>query len=326
MGHMQNAWRYMLFLLVGIGIGLAAFIVTPHAIDQDGDAECLKKYPLTNNDIGCNEYEESLVSLKALDTAFEEVGQSYITSGKAKRISVWVRDLDSRLWAASNEFERYAPASLMKLPLMIAYYKLAEVQPEILNAKLVYKHSEVLNDSLQNFRPAQPLVEGQEYSVQELIEHMMAESDNNAAAMLLSRVDTSLINNTLVELGVRIPRDENVYDFVTAKSYANIFRILYNASYLNREYSEKALELMANSSFKGIAESLPKETSVSHKFGEREVVNTATGLVDSRELHDCGIIYKNGKPYSLCIMTEGKNFDDLLSIIKDISRLTYEKI
>jgi beta-lactamase class A len=253
----------------------------------------------------------------------------YIKEGKATRISVWVRDLESKQWAASNENDRYAPASLLKMPLMIAYFKLAEIQPTLLTTQLVYTPSPLLNDSSQDFAPAKTLVEGQSYTVEQLIENMIINSDNNAAAMLLAHIDPDIFNNTLIDLGIKIPSkmgsDGGGYDFVTVKSYANIFRTLYSASYLTRDYSEQALELMASSSFKGIAEPLPAGTLVAHKFGEREVDNQ-DGTSQKRELHDCGIIYKGERPYSLCIMTEGKDFAQLLSIIKDISTIAYTNL
>lgn len=240
-------------------------------------------------------------------------------------MSVWVRDQKTFQWAASNEYERYAPASLLKLPLMVAYFKIAEIQPSILDAQVIYTRSTELNDSTQDFAPPKTLVEGQSYAVSQLIEYMMVYSDNNAAAALLGRLDPALFENTLVELGIKVPGSASNYDFVTVKTYGNIFRVLYNASYLNRTYSEKALEIMASSSFKGIAEPLPLDTVVAHKFGEREV-NTPDGKLVTREFHDCGLIYKGARTYSLCIMTEGKDFAALSGIVKDISKLVYEKL
>lgn len=51
----------------------------------------------------------------------------------AQNISVYFRDLISGQWTGVNEDEEYIPASLVKVPLMMAYYKYAETNPEILN-------------------------------------------------------------------------------------------------------------------------------------------------------------------------------------------------
>jgi beta-lactamase class A len=238
---------------------------------------------------------------------------------------VWVRDLKSGQWAATNENDRYAPASLLKLPLMVAYYKVAEIEPNILDTQLVYTTSPNLNDSSQDFIPAHPLVEGQSYSVRQLIQNMIVDSDNGSAALLLSHIDQNIFDNTLIDLGIKIPRNMQAYNFITAHTYATIFRTLYNASYLTQDFSEQALELLASSTFKGILQPLPPSTVVADKFGEREILNQDNS-VQTRELHDCGIVYKNDNPYTVCIMTEGKEFADLLSVIKDISLLVYNQI
>jgi hypothetical protein len=43
------------------------------------------------------------------------------------------------------------------------------------------------------------------------------------------------------------------------------------------------------------------------------------------EFHDCGIVY-SGTPYLLCVMTKGKNYNDLQEAIRKISALTYEEV
>jgi hypothetical protein len=208
---------------------------------------------------------------------------------------------------------------------MIAYYKVAEIEPTILNTKLTYTPSTQLNADSQDFAPAHTLVEGQSYSVGQLIAQMITESDNNATALLLTHIDQNIFNNTMVELGIKVPGSNSTYDFVTAKTYANIFRALYNASYLTRDYSEQALELLASSSFKGIATEVSASTKVAHKFGEREIDNP-DGSVQKRELHDCGIVYKSTRTYSLCIMSEGNDFANLSTILHNLSKIVYDQM
>lgn len=319
-----HAFFNILITLSGILLGIAMTIVYFHSQTLQKEA-CVQKYSLTSPALDCATYEDSSARLKALDQALDDATALYIKEDKATRISVWVRDLETKQWAASNETARYAPASLLKLPLMIAYYKLSDIEPTILDTKLTYTPSPDLNDSSQDFAPQKPLIAGQSYTVEELIENMIINSDNGATSLLLSHIDPTVFENTMIDLGIKVPGTMQNYDFITAKTYATIFRTLYNASYLTREYSEKALELMAKSTFAGMAEPLPKDVIVSHKFGEREVLNM-DGTVQKRELHDCGIVYKIPRSYSICIMTEGSNFKDLLSVIQDISTIAYKQL
>jgi beta-lactamase class A len=212
----------------------------------------------------------------------------------------------------------------MKLPLAIAYFKLAEVDPSILAAPIMYERKEPVNSDTQNIKPSNPLVIGTSYTVHELIEHMLVNSDNDASSLLVSHIDTKIFENTLIELGIKIPGNSQNYDFLNAKSYGAIFRNLYNASYLNRESSQEILSLLVTSSFKGIDQLLPASTKVAHKFGESEFV-TEEGTV-AHELHDCGIVYKDQHPYTICVMTEGDSYQELTEVIKTISLLAYSHL
>ena len=108
---------------------------------------------------------------------------------------------------------------------------------------------------------------------------------------------------------------------MNVKEYSSFFRVLYNSSYINKESSEFALELLAESKFtEGIKSGVPKNIVVSHKFGEQ--INKNSLL----QLHDCGIVYAPKKPYILCVMTRGNNFDELADIIKNISKITYDSV
>lgn len=320
--------RYILGGVFGLVLGLASMWGYAYYNDWQtrADDACTKQYSLTNQSLDCALYDARANQLQALDAKLEAATDQYIKEGKATRVSVFVRGLRTRLIAASNENETFAPASLLKLPLMIAYYKIAEIEPTILDRQLTYASSSSLNDSSQDFVPANTFVFGQKYTVEQLIENMTINSDNNSASVLLSHIDENIFNNTLVDLGLKIPAGSSQVDFVTAKTYASIFSMLYNASYLNRDFSQKALTLMSKSAFKGIAAGLPSDSIVADKFGEREVDNP-DGSVAKRELHDCGIVYdKDERPYSICIMTEGKNFKDLQAILKDLAKITDDSL
>ncbi len=325
MRWIQVALSNISWVLLGVLATATLYIYIQHAQATAANHDCIKQYPLTSQTLDCDTYQESAASLHSVDQALDAATAQYVQEGKATRVSVWVRDLETLQWASSNENEVYDPASLMKLPLMIAYYKAADVDPSVLTTMLVYTASTTVGDDTQDFASQAHLVPGQSYSVEQLIEAMIINSDNDAATVLQAHLYPGIFQNTLIDLGITIPRNSKTYNFVTVKSYSNIFRTLYNASYLTRDYSQKALALMASSTFKAIAQPLPEGTTVSDKFGEREMDDNSGNAV-SRQLHDCGIVYKDTRPYSICIMTEGQNFSDLEDIIKSISDITYQKM
>ncbi len=236
--------------------------------------------------------------------------------------SVYYRDLNNGPWFGINEKEFFSPASLIKVPLMIAYYKAAEEKPTILQEEIV--NTLTYDPSEQNILPEKTLELNQPYSVEELIKRMIIFSDNNAYRLLLDHIDNDLVYKVYTDLGVDISKAKNnpTGNILSVSGYASFFRILYNASYLNRSMSEKALNLLSQTTFhQGLVAGVPNNVTVAHKFGERHYTNTG-----EYQLHDCGIIYVPDKPYLLCVMTRGNNFNNLSQIISQISETIYQEI
>ena len=320
----ERVFRVGLYFILGLVVGVLATVLYNKTTDDRAGA-CTAMYPLTSQSLDCAGYKESFERLHALQSKLDDAVPQYLAEKKAIRISVWVRDLITKQWAAENENELYDPASLIKLPLAIALYKTAEVEPSILAQRLTYTQKSGFGDNTQDFAPAPTLTLGNQYSVLDLIKAMLINSDNNAKNVLMGFLDSKIFSNTLLDLGIAVPSDTETHDFITVKSYANIFRTLYNASYLDRKDSQATLNLLSQEAFKGIRDPLPSKVTVAHKFGEREFVYS-DGSVDKRQLHDCGIVYKGDNPYSICIMTEGADFNQLLSIIKDMSLIVYKEM
>ena len=208
---------------------------------------------------------------------------------------------------------------------MIAYFKQSETNPDILKKKSFYAGGGTTNDG-EVYRGKQ-IAAGQSYTNEQLIEGMIRESDNIATGMLYDRMDADSFSDVLTDIGLqpsafrKVTADE---DFITAKSYAYLFRLLYNSTYLSSPLSEKALKLLSETSFEsGITQGIPSTVVVSHKFGERTVLNPSTYQVESRELHDCGIVYYPDHPYILCVMTKGTDFNDLSKVIGTVSSVVY---
>lgn len=259
-------------------------------------------------------------------TQLEDKIRQYISetvqAGSATTAAVYYRDLNNGPWFGVNQDADFSPASLLKLPLAITYYKAAEKNPEILSQKIIndLPNTESFYTSVV-VKPQYRLVFGTEYSVETLIRQMTSESDNLAYQLLFDSIDSNLMKSTSDELGVDTTKssDTPTGNIVSVMDYATFFRILYNSSYLMRDSSEKLLSLMAESNFKdGIVAGVPTNVPVAHKFGERLSADTGEW-----QLHDCGIVYKKQDPYLLCVMTKGTDFKELSKMIQRISNLVY---
>lgn len=243
-------------------------------------------------------------------------------SGRLTEGAVYFRDLQNGPSIGINSQDIFIPASLLKLPLMITYYKKAETDP-----KMLQKSIEVTSDieSLsQNITPSSGAQIGKAYTREELIDKLITQSDNISWKVLLKDLRTDYSEEdfveTLSDLGIIDPRKRSDQQYITVQNYASIYRILYNSSYLNLEMSDKALEVLSRSEFKdGITVGIPSNVKVAHKFGEQK-----NGT--EQQLHDCGIVYYPPNPYIICVMTRGRDIADLERVIQTVSKDIYMEV
>ena len=322
---MPKTYTYPIIFLIGCVVGsFFLWIAIPSA--GPFKKSCVSKYPFISTEIDCSTINETASQIQGLQKEIAALIDAEKKEGHITEASVFYRDLNSRRWFGINENISIHPASLIKLPVAIMYYKIADFDPSILNQKLTIP-TEDANDNQSYMPPADPLTPGQSYSVQDMITHMIIYSDNTPFTPLMNASEV-FHDKILSDLGIYQPATGNQPEVwtVTTKSYANIFRSLYNTSYLNITYSNAMLELLSRSTYtKGLAAGVPDGVTVSHKFGEGEGI-TEDGTVKTKVLNDCGIIYKQDAPYILCIMTEGKEFSDLETTIKRITKASYETL
>lgn len=243
--------------------------------------------------------------------------------------SVYFRNLKNGSDFEINPDEKYHPASLGKIPVMIAYYKMAEKDPDLLSKKIKVELPENLNLK-QEIRPREYAKDKDELETEDLIEKMIKFSDNNALMALGQNISDNVLKEVYQNLEVPFVGGQNGQDnidYMTTQRFSFFFRVLYNATYLNKNFSEKALSILAHSDFdEGLVVGVPGETKIAHKFGLASLGPDGY-IIANRELHDCGIVYYPENPYLICVMTKGESeLDKMEKLIQDISRLTYQEI
>jgi beta-lactamase class A len=245
-------------------------------------------------------------------------------ANKVSDVSVYFQDFKTDTRININPDIKFNPASLSKVAMMMAVYRIIESNPSILSQRIEYSGGD--QNFGQEIRPADYLKNGQVYSPEEVVEKMIKYSDNNAFYLLLKSIDRSILESLYNDLQIPIALlSPEQIDFMTTKDASYFFRILYNATYLSPDGSEKALSLLSSSDFKnGIVAGVSEEVDVAHKFGLETIKNTEGQLV-MRELHDCGIVYNSKNPYIICIMTKSTtSIFDIEGVIKDISSAVYK--
>lgn len=279
------------------------------------------RYSFVNPLLSCGEERFNHVgndTMLALEHKLDAYATDIKQKEKAKTIGIYFRQLNGGPWLGIDYEQEFAPGSLLKVPLAMAVEKQAESDPTLLAHEVFYESGDTAH--LQYFKNV-AVAPGQAYSVQTLLEAMLVHSDNNAADLLASVLTDEQLQDAYHTLGVNAPGRTGDYT-TNVHLYSSFFRILYNATYLSPKRSEEILQTLAKSTFRqGLVAGVPSMVTVSHKFGER-----ALGAYPAVQLHDCGIIYHPDRPYLLCVMTQGSDYTELASVIRDISKIVWESV
>lgn len=274
----------------------------------------------TNPLLACGDIDNlSVGSMEKLKKKIENIVESRVNSKGISHISAYVRDLNNGPWLGINEKEFFYPASLLKVPLLLASYKAEEDNPGFLDQ--VVRFDKPLLPTIQLFLPAENIQIGKTYTLKELLRRSIVYSDNEATALLAVYVGQKYALNVFADFGIEKPKENEDYQ-MRVRTYASFFRVLYNASYLSRKHSEEALSILSQVDFPdGLQKGVPGNIPITHKFGERE------GGIDNGDyqLHDCGIVYTEN-PYLICVMAQGKSTDAMLDVIAEISKTVYDSI
>lgn len=310
---------YLLFICFGIFVGYFSAQYT--SLDTQSSEMRAGVGFFTNPLLECDVAQNALSS-KNIDFKpdLTEAVAKIKSQNNLSDISVYFRDLNNGPVINLNSDLSFSPASLLKVPILIAYLKWSEDMPGVLQERVEYKKA-VETNYTQQFAPEMPLIEGQVYTVRELLESMIKYSDNQAFLLLYQRLPESYQSELYKFLGVDADVMTDEKKTISVKQYSIFFRVLYNSSFLSRAYSEYALQLLSYSTFNsGIRASVPNNIVVSHKFGERK------SLEGVQQFHDCGVVYYPGHPYMICIMTRGNDTAGLIDAINKTSNFVYKEI
>lgn len=321
----KTLWPWILSILFSFLLGF--FVANKNNSEgiKDSDEIIRKKfsYQYINPILECNADLEQNNKFSSLKDSINQTIDQEIQNKNINFASVYFRDLNNGPWIGINEKEYFAPASLIKVPILMTYLKKAENQPDFLQQKIPIKITQE-GDNIQNIKPSVSFVPNQEYTIEELIEKMIIESDNDAYNTLSQNLTNDELLKIYKDLDIDISKafTNPDGDIITVKDYSSFYRILFNASYLDQDMSEKALSMLSQTKYKdALSAGVPQSISVAHKFGERKFLNTG-----ETQFHDCGIIYLPKKPYLLCVMTRGGDLQKSSQAIKKISQTVYQHL
>jgi beta-lactamase class A len=309
--------------------GILGYLLHPERVPTDATwgpiRTPLGEYRMIQPLLACDfPFDESNEKLKALKSKLQSEIKDAQKRNAASDVSVYIRTMNSGGVMGINENTLYDPASMIKVVLMMTYARVAEDHPDLFTKQLTMTNNILHEGDGERYYGSTSLTTGKKYSIGELIDTMIVNSDNGAKDLLLVNIPAEEIIHTLKDYNMKLSREGGDDPKMSPKDISMFFRTLYSATYLDPLHSEVALELLSRTTFKdGIVDGVPYGIQIAHKFGEF-ITSDQSGNIKQFELHDCGIVYAPGNPYFLCIMTRGSSHEALTKLISTISRYAYD--
>jgi beta-lactamase class A len=155
-------------------------------INREGGYEFVN--PLLSCDVG---EDTQYAGYAAFQKQLQSEADKLIARGDVTRISIYVRNMDNGYWTGVRAEDVFIPASLMKVPLMIAYLKESQTNSATMLKQLTLPQTN--QNTKETIHPVTALVQpGRTYTVHDLITAMIEQSDNNASDAL---IDCSIQKN-----------------------------------------------------------------------------------------------------------------------------------
>jgi beta-lactamase class A len=237
-------------------------------------------------------------------------------------VGLVIRDLATGWTIQINPDSPFPAASMVKVPIMAACLEAEREGRLSLDDRMTMKRSDKTSGSglLRRNRS------GSVFTVDRLVELMVAHSDNTATNMLIDRLGFDYLNGAFREMGLERTnlarkmmdfgsRGKGFENYTTAREMADILERMYRRDCFSAEVSGMCLEYLKGQRVNDrIPRLLPRNTVVAHKTGlERQVC------------HDAGIIYTDRGDLLVSVFTRtwsGKNYAKRL--ISAVAALAYK--
>lgn len=150
-----------------------------------------------------------------------------------EHIGFFFVDLNRNWQIAFHEDHEFIPASLLKTPMMMAYFKEAEYNPTLLDSIINSEEFDLKEFEQKEIHPSLRLKNNTDYKVRDLIKQMITLSDNRADYLLFKNLDAHIFKNVFTDLGIQVSSSPSSRLEFTPKEFSTYFYVLYNNLYLN---------------------------------------------------------------------------------------------
>lgn len=207
--------------------------------------------------------------------------------------------------AEYNAERAFSPASVIKFPILMAVFRLAQEGRTSLNDRIVVKNE----DKVPSCGALNSFTDEPSVDIRTLCSLMITISDNTATNVLIDHYGTETLNRQFEEMGLTVTRvNRKLFDMeAAARGLSNVIQIkeiamllerLYRNEFISEEVCRDILEIMCRQQVKyKIRGMLPAKTKVAHKTGEDDDIANDVGIVFAKQPFICCFISNRTVPY-----------------------------
>lgn len=265
----------------------------------------------------------SAATVEAPDPAWNELVRRLAAQAISYdgRVAVYLKDLQKgRVWAYHAD-DLFPSASLIKTPIMVALFEKIRGGDLSLQTRLRLerRHRTGGSGSLKWYR------DGSQFTVRQLLEKMIDESDNTATRMLIDEIGLSylqqqfprmgLIYTEIYPEGLSLRSSGVTYEnYTTAREMASLLDKIYGGEAVDRYSSQLMVDILKRQKARArLAKHLPSGWEIAHK----------TGLL-RRACHDSAIVFSPKGDYILVVLTgQNRSYQTAKDFISKLGQLTF---
>ena len=222
----------------------------------------------------------------------------------------YVIRLDSGVSYGVNESDIFEPASLNKLPVMLAMYIEAENGNIDLETVYALKDSDKVAGSGSLYGKS----EGYELTYRDILSYMGKESDNTAASIARNILGEEKIKQAIGIAGMDNTVVSGEDQKTTPYDIGIFFEKLWEGDIVSKKHRDEFLSFLTDTIYEEwLAAGIPSSTDVAHKYGrEIHVVN------------DAGVIFSD-EPFVLILLSKGVVEREADQVFPELSRAIYRQ-
>lgn len=258
------------------------------------------------------------------EEAWRDLVRAMVSSSLAYqgRVGVYLKDLKTgRTWTHHAD-DLFISASLVKTPVMAAVFRKVHNGELTLSTQVKLRRADRVggSGSIKWYQ------DGTRFTVRELLERMISESDNTAMRMLIHAVGLDHLQTAFQEFGLIYTqihpeglslstRPVKYENYTTAREMASLLERMYRGEMVDRFSSEMMVELLKRHRTRSrLAKGLPIGWEIAHKGG-----------LLRRACHDAGIVFSPEGDYVLVVLTgQNRNYGAAKNFLSKMAHLTFK--